>query len=297
MKIKIGTRPSNLAVAQANMVASSLEAIGIDTEIVKHRSAGDIDTKNPIYSIGKTGVFVQDLNNMILRGEIDVAVHSAKDIPSEIENRLTIAATLKRGSFNDALVSKYDLRSLPISAKVGTSSIRRIFQLKYARQDLKFENIRGNIETRIAKMSELGLDAIVMAEAAIQRLGLNVEYSKLDENKFVPAPNQGIIAVVSKKEGTVRKILEEINDENTFEEMQIERSVVQQLKLGCSTPVGILSRPSGKGHKIIAQFFSMQGDDVSVFEQYLNDLSDVDSLVSYIRENIPREYGYIASEE
>ncbi|PYB68827.1 hydroxymethylbilane synthase [Thermoplasma sp. Kam2015] len=290
--IRLGTRPSRLAMAQTEMVAYSIKKLGYSVEIVKYLSEGDSDLKSPLYSIGRTGVFVDRINALILSGEIDAAVHSAKDIPYTIDERLQISAVMPRGSFEDALVSDMPLSMMPPGSTIGTSSLRRKYQILYQRSDLKVVNLRGNIDTRIEKMRTEGMAGMVMALAAIERLHLGVRYWPIDPEKYVPAPNQGIIAVVSQKGSEASDILSRINDSATYRDMMAERTITQDLRLGCSTPVGILSRSSGKGMRILAQFFSMDGSDMIMFDQHIEDLHDIGDIVSYIRDNIPEEYGY-----
>ncbi|MCY0851651.1 MAG: hydroxymethylbilane synthase [Thermoplasma acidophilum] len=290
--IRLGTRPSRLAVRQAEIVASAIRHAGYEVEIVKYSSEGDSDLKSPLYSIGKTGVFVERLNSLILSGDIDAAVHSAKDIPYTIDNRLSISAVMPRGRFEDALVSENPLSKLPPGSVIGTSSLRRRYQILYQRRDVRVSNIRGNIDTRIERMQSEGMAGIVMALAAIDRLELNLKYWPFDPEKFVPAPNQGIIAVVSEEGSRASEVLSGINDADTYGDMMAERLITQGLRLGCSTPVGVLSRHTGKGMRILAQFFAMDGSDMMMFDQHVDGLDDVDGMVSYIKENLPEEYGY-----
>ncbi|KAA8923465.1 hydroxymethylbilane synthase [Thermoplasma sp.] len=290
--IRLGTRPSRLAVRQAEMVASAIRTAGYDVEIVRYTSEGDSDLKSPLYSIGKTGVFVDRLNAIILSDEIDAAVHSAKDIPYEIDERLSISAVMPRGRYEDAMVSDRPIQDLPAGSVIGTSSLRRRYQILYQRSDLRVVNLRGNIDTRIEKMRTEGMAGMVMALAAIERLDLKVKYWPMDPERFVPAPNQGIIAVVSKRGSDVSEILSGISDKATFMDMMAERLITQRLRLGCSTPVGILSRHTENGMRILAQFFSMDGSDMMMFDQHVDGLDDIDDVVSYIKGNIPEEYGY-----
>ncbi|MGC8608786.1 MAG: hydroxymethylbilane synthase [Thermoplasmata archaeon] len=290
--IKIGTRPSKLAVAQAMMVSDKLRSSGYETEIIEHRSAGDIDRDTPIYSINRTGVFVNDLNDLILEGKIDIAVHSAKDIPYDIPEKLGIAAVLERGPYSDCLVAAKPLMDLDPGSRIGTSSIRRMYEIRTVRNDLKIENVRGNIETRLGRVSEGALDGVIMAEAGIVRLGLDIHYERLGLSNFIPSPNQGIIAVVGRK-GEYDEAMMKINDRQTYDNAMIERSVMKSLKLGCSTPVGILSTSEGSGFSIMARFYSLRSPEFTDIRYHMNDRSDVDDLIRYIKDEIPENYGYI----
>ncbi len=289
--IRIGTRPSRLAVIQATMVSERIRALGYETEIVKHSSTGDADRTTPIYSINRTGVFVNELNDMILEGKIDIAVHSAKDIPYDMPDGLSISAVLERGPYTDCLVSEKPLKELEPGSRIGTSSLRRAYELRTARDDIIVENLRGNIETRIGKVTDGSLEGAVMAEAGIERLGIDVRHHRLDPAEFVPSPNQGIIAIVGMN-GKLEDTMKRINDEKTYRIAMIERTIMRSLKLGCSTPVGILCTSRGSGFSIISRFYSLKSFEFTDIHYNLDDESDLADLIAYIRSEIPEEYGY-----
>ncbi|MFG1389747.1 hydroxymethylbilane synthase [Acidiplasma aeolicum] len=282
MNIRLGTRKSKLAMIQAEMVKNQLEALGHDVEIFGYTSKGDLNTDTPLYRSSTTGVFVDELNNLILDGKIDIAVHSAKDIPSIIDPNLEISGVLRRDDYHDIFISKLPLESMPCGSVIGTSSMRRIKEIQAVKGCLSIKDIRGNIDTRIKKYRNGDYDGIIIAKAAYDRLGLNENYFMLSEDKFVPAANQGIIAVVSKKDSVFSDIIREINDGETYNNFLIERDIVRNLNLGCSIPAGILS----KNGKIFMRFYSLRNSDYRDFFYINNDIE-----YNEIRE-VLKEYGY-----
>jgi len=284
MSLISGTRESKLAMIQANMVKNALEDIGYDIKIKGYTSKGDSINSIPLYKMGSTGVFVDELNDLIINNEIDFAVHSAKDIPSKIDDRLEISGVLKRDDYHDILISDYNLNSLD-NKTIGTSSMRRIKELKTLNKNIIIKDIRGNIDTRLSKYNNKEFDGIIMAKAAYDRMHLNLNYNILSENDFIPAPNQGIIAIVSKKDSEVSKIIKKINNENTFNEMVNERSIVKALNLGCSMPVGILSH----NNEILLRFYSLKSEEYKDMHFNLN--NNINEIINKITEEI-KDYGY-----
>lgn len=228
-------------------------------EIRRVLSLGDIMIDQSLSEMREKGVFVKALDRLLLGGEIDLAVHSMKDIPLERDERLEIAAVLPRGSPYDAFVSKYKLDDLPDGAVIGTSSIRRKYQfINYAEQKsikVMMREIRGNVETRVAKLRKGEYDGLILAEAGLERLklrlGLDLEsnYERLNHDLFVPSPGQGIIAVVARREreSDVSEILNGINDTKTRIEADVEEAVLTMMGGGCSLPVGVHAYCNGDG--------------------------------------------------
>jgi len=284
MSLISGTRESKLAMIQANMVKNALENIGYDIKIKGYTSKGDSINSIPLYKMSSTGVFVDELNDLIINNEIDFAVHSAKDIPSKIDDRLEISGVLNRDDYHDILISDYNLNSLD-NKIIGTSSMRRIKELKTLNKNIIIKDIRGNIDTRLLKYNNKEFDGIIMAKAAYDRMHLNLNYNILSENDFIPAPNQGIIAIVSKKNSEISKIIKKINNENTFNEMFNERSIVNALNLGCSMPVGILSHKN----EILLRFYSLKSEEYKDMHFNLN--NNINEIINKITEEI-KDYGY-----
>lgn len=291
-RISLGTRSSQLALIQTEMVRKELERIGVESSLSKHVSQGDKNLKKALYEMKGVGVFVRELNDEILRGNVQAAVHSAKDVPSKISDSLEISAVLKRGPYNDVLVSEESLGSIKTGSVIGTSSIRRLKELATVRPDLKTGNVRGNIQTRLSKLSNGEFDGIIIAQAAIERLSIPTKSYALNERIFVPAPNQGIIAVISKKDSEASDILREIDDADTRTNMEIERRIIEELNLGCSTPVGILSKTEGSKNRVFSRFFSLISGSYIDFEGIISSDEELAEYIEGIRMEMPQEYGY-----
>src|SRR5512136_65148 len=195
MSIRIGTRGSKLALYQTGTVAKKLSDLGIETEQVIIHTAGDTTTQVPLHEIGGQGVFVRALDDAILGGNIDCAVHSMKDIPAYRPSGIVTAAVLKRDSPADYLAYLGSLHAVKV---IGTSSTRRRAQVLRHDPDIVTRDLRGNVDTRIRKMSAGEYDAILVAEAGLVRLGIRIPGERLSPEKFIPATNQGTIAVVSR---------------------------------------------------------------------------------------------------
>jgi hydroxymethylbilane synthase len=250
----MGTRGSALALAQSRMVARQLEALhpGLQVEERIIRTTGDQQQTAALPAIGGKGVFTLEIENALLNSEIDFAVHSLKDLPPLFPAGLQLAAVPKREAANDVLIlhsrfsqhqSTFDgtwQQMLPPQARIGTSSLRRAAQMKYFRPDLQMENVRGNIDTRLRKLEEQNFDAILLARAGLNRLGLPTPIAfDLDEQQFVPAPGQGALAIEARSDDVrVLQILAAIEDAPTRLEIVAERYAMELLQAGCSTPLG-----------------------------------------------------------
>jgi hydroxymethylbilane synthase len=250
--IRIGTRGSALARAQTALVASALTDIEIEIVIISTSGDRSQVTNQPTPDWG-SGVFVKELEAALLREDIDVAVHSLKDVPPELTEGLTIGAIPVRDDPRDVLVTRdgRDLESLPSGTRVGTSSARRAAFLRAARPDLHFETIRGNVETRIRKMTEGQYDAVVLALAGIRRLELDAAYVVLDPEVLPPAPGQGALAVQTRAgDRAVTAVVEVLHDPATAACVRAERRLMVALDGGCRLPVGALAtpRPDGSLH-------------------------------------------------
>lgn len=235
--MKIATRGSKLALVQYDLISNFLEGKGIRCEPVVVESHGEHDTTTPLFGMKEQGVFVKKLNDKILDGSVEAAVHSAKDIPNEIDSDLKISFYSKRGDPRDFFVSKRTIDDY--SGTVGSSSIRRRTFLRLHNKNLKFENLRGNIETRIKKW-ELGeVGSIVIAKTAIDRLKLNPPGHVMDENICPPDPNQAFIAVITIKGSTAERKLAGLQETEPLWEATRERELMEQLNLGCNVAVSI----------------------------------------------------------
>ncbi len=241
MKIRIGTRGSKLALWQANYIKTLLEKtdIAIDVELVIIKTSGDAIQDVSLTDIGGKGLFVKEIEKALLSKEVDIAVHSMKDMPAEIPDGLYIAATPPAEEPWDAIVfnKRTTLAALKADAVIGTTSLRRIVQLKRMNAGLRFDMLRGNIDTRIRKLMAGQYDAIVIAYAGVNRLGIKPEFmEKLD---IIPAAGQGIIAVEAHKDNSALKtFIDKLNDNKTFYRASAERGFVARLGASCQIPAG-----------------------------------------------------------
>lgn len=242
--LRVGTRPSALAVAQSGTVAEQLRAAGHPAELVEISTAGD-HSSAPVAELG-VGVFVAKLREALLRGEVDVAVHSYKDLPTAVDARLRLAAVPPREDPRDALVARDGLvlGELPTGARVGTGSPRRRAQLDALGLGLEVVPIRGNVDTRIGKVASGELDAVVVAAAGLRRLGrIDAATELLDPLQMLPAPAQGALAIECRADDLelVRTLAEVLDDEFTRAAVAAERAVLATLEAGCSAPIGALA--------------------------------------------------------
>lgn len=277
MHLKIGTRASKLARAQAEKVAGLLNGQGVDTELVFISTIGDERTGVPLHEIGGQGVFVRALDDALLSGEIDIAVHSMKDIPAERPEGLTTAAILKRDSPADYVVTDKERSEIGV---IGTSSTRRTAQLTRHWPGVTIQPLRGNVDTRLAKLKAGEYDAIVLAEAGLQRLSLTLPGFRLDPAVHVPSTNQGTIAVVSREESDVIDLLKHIDHPATRTDTMLERVVMEEIGGGCYTPLGIFCQDQ----YLIAEVLSLEGDRVFRHGEKLTDPDAARRFGSKVRE-------------
>jgi len=274
MLLKVGTRGSRLSLVQTELVADSIRqqnpGLRIERKIIT--TAGDMDQRTPLFSLDQKGIFEKEIDQAVLDGRVDFAVHSMKDIPVfDKDSGLLIASVPERGSVADVLVSKGDaqLRNLKKGCRIGTSSLLRVAQLRRVRPDLDPEPIRGNVETRIRRVDKGEFDAVVLAEAGLERLGMTGRISEqLLVEDFMPAPGQGALAVVARSDNLgVIDILRSIEHPQTRAEIEAERELVRILEGGCKVPVGALARAHGDGIRIAACIFSIDGREKLLVER------------------------------
>lgn len=245
--IKIGTRGSQLALYQAELVRSNLKNLFPQAEIefVKIKTQGDIHQKGSFVSLGP-GIFTREIENALLERKIDLAVHSAKDLATDLPKGLIIGAVLNREDVRDCLVSrdKKKLNELKKGACVGTSSLRRKAQLRILRPDLVLEDIRGNVDTRMKKIEQGEYDGMVLAFAGIKRLGLSQHVSEVfDPEEFLPQAGQGALAVeIREEDHEIKKMISSLNDIQAEQALSAERSFLRTFRGGCQLPAGIYSR-------------------------------------------------------
>ncbi len=245
MKIRIGTRASKLARWQAEWVSSQLAQEGVETELVFLKTLGDVKS-GPIGSVGGQGVFTKEIQRALLDQQIDLAVHSLKDLPTDPVDGLLLAAVPPRESCADALVASVvrTLDELPQGAVVATGSARRRAQLLAYRRDLNVQDLRGNVDTRLRKLRAEGLDAIVLAEAGLRRLGLDHNITQvIPKEVMLPAVGQGALGLeIRDEDAAVRKVIEALDDQTTHQAVLAERSLLRSLRGGCLAPVGAWAR-------------------------------------------------------
>ncbi len=251
--LRVGTRASTLARTQAGQVADALRAaLGRDVVLVEVTTAGDVSTA-PLASFGGTGVFVSALRDALLRGEVDVAVHSLKDLPTYPQHGIALAAVPLREDPRDALVARdgLTLGELPPGSRIGTGSPRRAAQLHALGLGFDVVAIRGNVDTRIRKVTEGDLDAVVLARAGIARLGRLDEVTEaLDPLQMLPAPGQGALGVECRAADAalVDELRTALDDPRTRAAVAAERAVLATLEAGCSAPVGALAEVAEGDH-------------------------------------------------
>ncbi|HZS92138.1 MAG TPA: hydroxymethylbilane synthase [Chloroflexota bacterium] len=263
----IGTRRSRLALWQTEHVAARLRAQYPDVEITLQTlvTQGDRLLDTPLPALGGKGVFTADLETALRTGQIDLAVHSLKDLPTELSEEFAIGAVLERGSPYDALLSRdgQGLMALPVGATVGTSSPRRVAQVKAARPDLFTSSLRGNVPTRIEKLRRPGgpYDAIVLAVAGLERLGLRNDITEtLPPEVMLPAPGQGALAVQCRAgDRAVQEMLERIDHPDSRRATAAERAFLRRLDAGCHLPVAALGVVEGESMVLLGRVCSADG--------------------------------------
>lgn len=290
MKIKVGTRTSRLALKQVELVFSKLkEFYEIDYEVVGINTLGDIDKKTSISQMGGKGVFVRAIEDALKDGRIDIAVHSLKDMTSEIEDGLEIIYFGDRARRNDIVLlnekhkGKTELES---GMRVATGSLRRKFLLAMDEKAYEIAEIRGNIESRIAKLDTEGFDAIILSRAAIDRLdlseGLRGRIIDLDEEAFLPSPCQGVIALeVNKENHELKEMLKSIQNEKTDFEVGIERAFLAESGASCNKPLGI--NVVSEGNKAQIKAF-MASDDLKRY-RFIDFDTDKENYLADVKKN------------
>jgi len=264
MNLKIGTRGSKLARWQADYVAEILKGkfphLEVEKKVIK--TTGDKIRDAPLAKVGGKGIFVKEIDEAVERGEVSFAVHSMKDVPTEMLPQLHIAATPEREEVGDAFISQEysEPEELPQGAVVGTSSLRRIAEFKNFRGDLKIRDLRGNVDTRLKKLQAGKYDAIVMAVAGLKRLGWGGRITqKLPPETFSPSIGQGAIAIVARKDSEVGGYLQEINHQPTMVKVRAERKLLEEMGGGCQVPLGAYTRVEGDELSIQVSLFSPGG--------------------------------------
>ena len=291
MKYVVGARGSQLSVAQTNWVISELKKVNPDSEyeIKTITTKGDTDSR-PLFTIDQKGIFEKEIDRAVAQKEVDFAVHSLKDVPSELDSNLILACIPKREVANDVFISSDNssLDEIRAGAVIGTSSLRRAVQVSRKRPDVIVKPIRGNIETRINKVSGDDFDGIVLAKAGITRLGVDVKYTELSVFDFSPSPGQGAIAIVAREDDTQTILmLKKIEDFDSRLEIEAERALSDYIDSGCRFPVGAYATSDGTQMTLDVSIFSVDGKEslnVSVIGDKINPKSLGKSAGEQLRE-------------
>jgi hydroxymethylbilane synthase len=263
--IVLGSRGSDLALAQARLVEQALRAawpeLEVTTEII--RTSGDESARREAVTdrkAGRKGMFTREIEKQLLVRRIDLAVHSAKDLPSERMEDLEICAALPRGQTGDVLITKEDLSltSFPQGATIATGSVRRQHQLRWKRPDLKVVDLHGNVPTRLRKLDENeNWSGIVLARVGLERLGLKAKMKNLSEEDFVPAGGQGVIALqIRRNDERLRRLARAISDQPTLLCLRAEREFLRLLEGDCDSPVGVHATMTNEKLRLQAQVFA-----------------------------------------
>lgn len=264
--LAVATRGGELAITQTQIVIGSLRRIcpDIQFKIKKVTTGGDRDKRTALWNLKDSGFFTSQIENTLLAGNADLAVHSFKDLPTRQQNGLTIAAVCDRQFAEDCLIARGQVSSieqLPHSAKIGTSSLRRVAQIKKLRADLNPVPVRGNVKTRIRRLDKGEVDAVVLARAGIERLGLGQRISFcFDPAKFIPAPAQGALAVQTRSDDVIaNELAAAIDDEDARITSFAERQVLTTMRCGCHAPVGAFAKIIVSNIEIYAFISDIEG--------------------------------------
>lgn len=260
--MNVGTRGSQLALAQTNQVCKDLASItheNIDVNIIKTK--GDKITNSQLYNMDAKGLFTKELDKALLEEEIDFAVHSFKDLPTELDEELEIVAVPKRIAPNEVLISNKNWNELGPKSKLGTSSLRREAFCNYHNKNFELKPIRGNIETRISKVNDSDLDATIMAQAGLIRLNLTQHIKTVFPLDYItPAAGQGALAIITRKDSDKKEIISKLNDYQSRQEVLAEKQVLEELGVGCQWPIGAIAQMKDKQFCIYSILLTKEGE-------------------------------------
>ena len=271
-KYVLGTRGSQLSISQTNWVISELKKNNpvCDYEIKTILTKGDTDAR-PLFTIDQKGIFEKEIDKAVANKEIDFAVHSLKDVPSILMDNLVLGCVPKREEVNDVFISKnnHTLETIPANSLVGTSSLRRAVQVKRKRPDLDVRPIRGNVESRIKKVQDGKFDGIVLAQAGINRIGINVNHFKLSTTDFPPSPGQGALGIICRADDEeTQSMLKTIEDPDSRIAVESERTLSTFVESGCRFPVGAHAQVNGSGMSLVVVAYSIDGTKSIIVQQH-----------------------------
>ncbi len=272
MNIRIASRNSALALWQTYHIRDLLEARGHNIEIITMKTKGDVILDTPLAKIGGKGLFTKELENAMLDGRADIAVHSLKDVPTTFPDGLKLACVCSREDINDAMLSMNfkSFDELPNGARVGTTSLRRRMQLLALRPDLEIISLRGNVNSRIAKLKDGEFDAIILAMAGINRLELHKEVNYVSLLNTIAAMGQGALGIEAVDRADILEVIEFLNDEKSVIETTIERAFVHKLNGGCQAPIGVSARLDGDKIFVRAILGTPDGKEILKDERVFN---------------------------
>lgn len=272
MNIKIASRNSALALWQTYHIRNLLETRGHSVEIITMKTKGDVILDTPLAKIGGKGLFTKELENAMLDGRADIAVHSLKDVPTTFPDGLKLACVCSREDINDAMLSMNfkSFDELPNGARVGTTSLRRRMQLLALRPDLEIISLRGNVNSRIAKLKDGEFDAIILAMAGINRLELHKEVNYVSVLNTIAAMGQGALGIEAVDRADILDAIEFLNDEKSVIETTIERAFVHRLNGGCQAPIGVSARLDGDKISVRAILGTPDGKEILKDERVFN---------------------------
>jgi len=271
MKYLIGTRGSLLSLTQTNWVVSEIKNKSSLTEfeIITIKTQGDTDAR-PLFTINQKGIFEKEIDRAVAEKKVDFAVHSLKDVPAELPEDLVLACVPKREEANDVFIANDGsmLETIKKGAVIGTSSLRRAVQITRLRPDVIVKPIRGNIETRIRKVHDGEFDGVVLAQAGISRLGLGVKFQRLSLDAFPPSPGQGALGIVSRKDNVqLIELLQKIEDPETRNAIEAERSLSMYVDSGCRFPVGAFAHKENDRLRLKVVVYSVDGSKSIMVEK------------------------------
>lgn len=281
--LRIGTRGSKLALWQAEHVGAKLQQMaGVESELVVIKTAGDHFASSGISEIGGKGIFIKEIEDALLRGQIDIAVHSMKDVPTDFCDTCRISVVLVREDPRDCLISRDDqtLAKLQPRARIGTSSVRRASQLRSFRPDLEIVPLRGNVDTRLRKLDAGEYDAVVVAKAGIERLGLSPRITEILAHEIMlPAPGQGALGIEYRAttETLYLPFLRKLEDWPTVRSISCERALQHELQGGCTIPLGAWARIENGEMKLDARVLDSDGTE-SVHRQAAGSPKDAEEI-------------------
>ncbi len=263
--MNVGTRGSQLALVQTNQVCRDLASItkeNIDVNVIKTK--GDKITTSQLYNMDAKGLFTKELDKALLEEEIDFAVHSFKDLPTELDEELEITAVPKRVAPNEVLISNKNWDELANNSKLGTSSLRREAFCNYHNKNFDLQPIRGNIETRISKVTNSNLDATIMAQAGLIRLNLTQHIKTVFPLDYItPAAGQGALAIITRKDSDKKDIISKLNDYQSQQEVFAEKKVLEELGVGCQWPIGTIAQMKDKEFCLYSILLTKNGEVLS----------------------------------